>query len=250
MLKKKIVAGIALKEDLRFLLENFLFDTKYFFEHIDLAHYTPEIFNSSRKPYAVIVEENSIVVDDVRILGKARKVPVIIIGNEEKEGKLEECVYVLNLPLFSVKLINFLDSLESHKERVRYITTKKPLHGKKILVFEDSKFLAESLKEILINEGAEVRVEKSTKNFAEKIKSYSPDVIILDLVIEPHDGFEVLDSLKNDEELGKIPVVVASVKSQLDDQKTSYLLGAEEFLPKPFQPVEVRKVITRVLARS
>ena len=247
---KKIVVGIALSEDVRYLLESFLFDTKYFFEHIDVEHYSPRIFSREIKPYAVFVEEDSLVTEDVKVLGKAKRVPVVILGNSMPEGKIDECIFVLNFPLYSVKLTDFLDSLSERSSSTRYIATRKPLKGKKILVFEDSKLIGESLKDILIREGAQVQLYHSTEDFIEKIKNFSPDVIMLDIMIKPYDGFEVLDKLRKNEELKKIPVVIASVKNYIDDQKTSLLLGAEEFLPKPFQPAEVRRILTKVLARG
>ncbi len=246
---KKIVAGIALNEDVRYLLESFLFDSKYFFEHIDIEHYTPRIFSREIKPYAVFVEEDSLVTDDVKVLGKAKKVPVVVLGNSEREGKKEDFIYVMNFPIFSVKLTDFLDGLNGASAGTRYIATRKPLKGKKIMVFEDSKLLRENLKDILVKEGAEVVMFDSTENFIDRIKQHRPDVILLDIMIKPHDGFDVLDKLRRNPQLKEIPVVVASIKNYIDDQKTSLLLGAEEFLPKPFQAGEVRRILTKVLAR-
>ncbi len=245
----KIVRGIGLSEDLKYLLENFLIDSKYFFEYIDISHYSPEVVCGDNKPYAIFLEEDSIVTEDVKLVCKVRKVPVIIIGNSKPEGKQEDCVFVLNLPLFSVKLVKFLDFLEAEKRRsTRYITSRKALKGKKFLIFENSKVEAEKFREVLAGEEAIVKVLASTENFEEEIKAFSPDLIILDIIIEPYDGFEVLDSLRNNRKLNDIPVVVTSVKNEIDDQKTSLLLGASEFIPKPIEEEAVKKVVKKVLS--
>ena len=250
-MNQRIVAGIGVSEDVRYLLENFLFDSKYFFEFIDVQNYSPSIFIGENKPYAVFVEEDSLVTDDVKTIGRAKKVPVVVLGNSLPEGKIEDCVFVLNFPIFSVKLLEFLDSLEGRKkEGIRYIETRrKLLKGKRVLIFEDSKLVGGQLADILSEEGADVKIFNTTEDFMEKIKTYSPDIILLDLVIPPHDGYEVLDALKNSE-FKHIPVIIISVKSYIDDQKTSLLLGAVEFLPKPFKAEEVRKTLSKVLSKD
>jgi two-component system phosphate regulon response regulator PhoB len=66
-----------------------------------------------------------------------------------------------------------------------------------------------------------------------------PDVIVLDLMLPGIDGYEVLEALRGDEEMARIPVLVLTAKSLRADRERSHGLGASAFLTKPFLPSEL-----------
>src|SRR5688500_8370837 len=66
-----------------------------------------------------------------------------------------------------------------------------------------------------------------------------PDVIVLDLMLPGMTGYEVLETLKRDEQTSGIPVLVLTAKSLRADRERSHGLGAAGFLTKPFLPSEL-----------
>jgi CheY-like chemotaxis protein len=76
-----------------------------------------------------------------------------------------------------------------------------------------------------------------------------PDLILLDLMMPVKDGWECLTELKADPALRHIPVFVITGKGQQQDQDRAFALGAEAFIPKPFQgPALVARIRERLAA--
>lgn len=66
-----------------------------------------------------------------------------------------------------------------------------------------------------------------------------PDVVVLDLMMPGMNGYEVLETLQNDERTSDIPILVLTAKSLRADRERSHRLGASGFLTKPFLPSEL-----------
>lgn len=75
-----------------------------------------------------------------------------------------------------------------------------------------------------------------------------PDAILLDLMMPGMDGWQVLETLRNDEAKRHIPVVVLTACASGDDQARSFSAGASEYVCKPFHPRTIVNVIERALA--
>lgn len=110
---------------------------------------------------------------------------------------------------------------------------------KKVLVVEDdamlSMVLAESLKEekfkvLIVADGSEVMTEAL---------KFSPNLILLDLILPGLDGFTVLKQLKEETKTTHIPVVVVSNLDQASDVKAIKALGADQYFLKATTKVEV-----------
>jgi DNA-binding response OmpR family regulator len=72
-----------------------------------------------------------------------------------------------------------------------------------------------------------------------------PDVIVLDLMLPGQSGLDVLAELRADDELGKTPVIVMSAWSYSDEAAVQ--AGADRFVPKPFDPDELRDAVLALL---
>jgi DNA-binding response OmpR family regulator len=77
-----------------------------------------------------------------------------------------------------------------------------------------------------------------------------PDLVILDINMPKLDGFEVLGALKNDSRTRDIPVFVLTSRQQETDILRGFSLGAEDYVTKPFSPMELVARIKRTLRRS
>lgn len=76
------------------------------------------------------------------------------------------------------------------------------------------------------------------------------DLILLDILMPEMDGYEVLTELKRDPELQKIPVIVISAQDELESVVRGIELGAEDYLPKSFDPVLLRARINACLEKK
>jgi len=73
------------------------------------------------------------------------------------------------------------------------------------------------------------------------LKTQPFDLILLDLMMPDMDGYQVLAHLKADDVLRHIPVIVISALDDLDSIVRCIEMGAEDYLPKPFNPVLLRR---------
>ena len=109
----------------------------------------------------------------------------------------------------------------------------------KILVVDDSRTQLEWVEQALIREGYEVRTAADGKEAIRKVRTEPPDLVLLDMVLPDMDGLEVLRIVKSRPEDQFIPVIILSVRSDLDSKVTGLRIGADDFLAKPFAEAEI-----------
>ena len=76
------------------------------------------------------------------------------------------------------------------------------------------------------------------------------DLVLLDLLMPNMSGFDVLKAMKEDEKLSHIPVVVISAVSEAESMAAAIELGAEEFLPKNFNPIILHARVNACLEKK
>lgn len=108
---------------------------------------------------------------------------------------------------------------------------------KKILITEDDKFLANAYRLKLSKEGFETRVASDGREALEALKEYTPDLILLDLVMPVMDGFTTLEEIHKHPEWSKIPIIVASNLGQKEDMDRATSLGAKGYIVKADMPM-------------
>lgn len=102
----------------------------------------------------------------------------------------------------------------------------------KVLIVEDDKFLISAYKAKLLREGLEVEIATDGQEALDTLKTFIPDVILLDLVMPLMDGFTTLGKIKENPELKNIPVIVASNLGQQEDLDKATALGASDYVIK------------------
>lgn len=103
---------------------------------------------------------------------------------------------------------------------------------KKILLIEDDVFLSKVLEERLLDEGFLVDIAGNGEEGFSKIKSFTPDLILLDMILPKMNGFEVLKKIKKDSKNKNTPVIIVSNLGQDEDMKLGRKLGAVDYLVK------------------
>ena len=118
----------------------------------------------------------------------------------------------------------------------------------KILVIDDEPVNAALLEEILIESGySRVRSVTDSKLALDTYKSFQPDLILLDLMMPPPDGFALLDSLSAEGEESFLPIVVLTADTNEETKWRALNAGATDFLLKPFDHAEVTLRIRTLL---
>ncbi len=121
---------------------------------------------------------------------------------------------------------------------------------KKVLIIEDEEILSKLLKNKLEDEGYEAEVALDGQEGLTKAKSFKPDLILLDIIMPKVNGFEVLEKIKVDSELNKIPIIIVSNSGQPVELERAQKLGAVDWLVKTeFDPEEVIDKVIRQIGK-
>jgi len=103
---------------------------------------------------------------------------------------------------------------------------------KRILLAEDDEFLSSLIKNRLVREQFEVEIAHNGNEVVEKLKAFKPDLVLMDIILPGKLGFEVLEEIKADEKLSKVPFMVMSNLGQDSDMKRAKELGAVDYFVK------------------
>ena len=109
-----------------------------------------------------------------------------------------------------------------------------------ILVVDDNRMNRLKLSHTLEQEGHAVSLAENGRQALEMLSKQAFDVVLLDLVMPEMDGFEVLSRMKVDAGLRHIPVIVITALDELESAVRCIEMGAEDYLPKSFNPVFLR----------
>ncbi|OGI68673.1 hypothetical protein A3A05_03235 [Candidatus Nomurabacteria bacterium RIFCSPLOWO2_01_FULL_41_12] len=111
---------------------------------------------------------------------------------------------------------------------------------KKILIIEDDLFLGDVLTQKLANEGFEALLARDGLEGFQKIKSFHPDLILLDIILPNMNGYEILEAKQKDSSISDIPVIIVSNSGQPVEINRALALGVKDYLVKAqFDPEEV-----------
>jgi len=120
----------------------------------------------------------------------------------------------------------------------------------RIVIIEDSEDIRENTAELLELSGFEVLKAADGLEGVRLVKAEKPDLIICDIMMPHLDGFGVLQVLGQSPELSRIPFIFLTAKTDRSDLRKGMELGADDFLTKPFQEVELLKAIEIRLKKS
>lgn len=104
--------------------------------------------------------------------------------------------------------------------------------NKKILIIEDDKFLAKMLSKMLESHHYEILLASNGKEGLLKASTDDIGLILLDIMLPDIDGFDLLETLKNDDRIKKIQVIIMSNLGQPEDIQQGRALGAVDYLVK------------------
>ncbi len=119
--------------------------------------------------------------------------------------------------------------------------------GRRILVAEDDHNI---LRQIVFNlESSDYEVITATTGVEAMrlLLGNKPDLLITDIMMPEMDGYELVSTLRRDEVLADLPVIMLTAKTLDDDVAQGYGSGTDLYLTKPFNPVELLSFVQRIL---
>ena len=119
-----------------------------------------------------------------------------------------------------------------------------------ILVVDDNRVNRIKLSRSLEQQGYTVTVAEGGPQALDLLRATSFDVVLLDILMPGMDGYQVLEQIKSDPELRDIPVIVISALDETDSVVRCIENGAEDYLPKSFDPVLLRARLTASLQKK
>jgi DNA-binding response OmpR family regulator len=109
----------------------------------------------------------------------------------------------------------------------------------KVLLVDDDPVILKLLQVNFEMEGYTVLTANDGVEGLEKARAERPDIVLLDIMMPKMDGLQVTEALKGDDETKHIPIILLSAKAQASDIQAGKDMGADDYLTKPFDPLEL-----------
>lgn len=118
---------------------------------------------------------------------------------------------------------------------------------KKLLIADDEPHIIKILEIRLKKAGYEVKTADSGESALARIKEVKPDLIVLDVMMPPPNGFQLCRMLKDDPQYKEIPVILLTAKASESDQFWGMESGASVYITKPYAPEDLLGKIRELL---
>jgi CheY-like chemotaxis protein len=116
-----------------------------------------------------------------------------------------------------------------------------------VLVVDDEPNIRETIGFILEMEGFRVATASNGAEALEQVRGLVPPVVLLDAMMPLLDGFEVCRAIKADVRLAGVCVVMLTAMGQKNDRERALAAGADHFVTKPFDEVELLALLRRIV---
>jgi len=116
-----------------------------------------------------------------------------------------------------------------------------------LLLVDDDDRIRELLKRYLSQEGARVSAAGDAASARKLLDSMDFDLLILDVMMPVEDGFSLAESVRR---TSKVPIVLLTARGMPEDRIRGLQIGADDYVPKPFEPAELALRINAILRRS
>ena len=120
----------------------------------------------------------------------------------------------------------------------------------KVMIVDDDKYILDLVKLSLIHKNFELIEARDGVEALEKVRVQKPDLLILDLMMPKLDGREVCSMIRKSPATEDIPIIMLTAKTQVLDKVEGFRLGADDYVTKPFNPLELEARVDALLQRQ
>lgn len=120
----------------------------------------------------------------------------------------------------------------------------------RILAVDDEPNIVRLIQVNLERQGYQVETANNGAQALAKIRENRPDLLVSDVMMPEMDGFELLKNIRADNSIADLPVIMLTAKTQDADVMRGYSGGADMYLTKPFNPIELINFVKRILSSS
>lgn len=118
---------------------------------------------------------------------------------------------------------------------------------KSILIIEDDINIATAQK-LILSDHYKVEMAHDGDSGLEKLKSMKPDLLVLDLMLPNRGGYDICFSMRQNEELENIPVLMVTALNQQIDKDKGVMVGTDAYLTKPFEADQLLSAVRNLLS--
>ena len=119
-----------------------------------------------------------------------------------------------------------------------------------VLVIDDDPVIVKLLRVNFELEGFNVISAGDGREGVEMARAERPDVVVSDIMMPVMNGLELVSTLKSDPDTADLPVLLLSAKAQMADVQRGFELGADDYVTKPFDPIELIDKVTALAAAA
>ena len=119
-----------------------------------------------------------------------------------------------------------------------------------VLVVDDEPNIVLSLEFLMKQAGHAVRVARSGEQALAAVDAAKPDLMLLDIMMPPPDGYEVCRTIRNTPGIRDIPIIMLTAKGRDDERAQGIAVGATDFITKPFSNREVVERVGAILSQG
>ncbi len=167
------------------------------------------------------------------------------------EGKLTTSEIVSRVNMSKVTALKYLEALkekcivdceEIGTAKIWYLKTEEKKIEKKIkvLVADDDKNVINIIRDSLEPYMFEIFDAANGKEALGMVFAESPDILVLDIMMPDMDGYSVCEKMKEQDSTKKIPIIILSAKTGVEDKLKAIDLGIDDYIVKPFDPRELK----------
>lgn len=120
----------------------------------------------------------------------------------------------------------------------------------RILVIDDDPMYREMVSEALSEEGHDVQLAENGLEGIDKARALVPDLVVSDVVMDGADGYTVLATLRNEPSTASVPFIMMTGWSSKGGQRQGMAMGADDYLPKPFNATELLDTVDAQLRKQ
>lgn len=120
------------------------------------------------------------------------------------------------------------------------------MHKKDVLIIEDEQYIAKA-EALILKEDFNIHFAYDGEEGLKLAKRLKPALIILDLMLPKKGGYEICYNIRQNKELKETKIVMVTAKNQGIDEDKGMLIGADDYITKPFEPEELLHVVRQVM---